>query len=166
MKINIKKLTDESLLREACEFTMMKDVRSKQTFKNMLTFQHSPIRTQIYVVKMYDIPAFVAHHLRTHNVGVMGHWITSRRDDRGGEASETRSEPVNHMFIANAEALINMARQRLCSSDPHRETKKVIDNIKFSMTLEDPYLANHMESECDYASKCISMNPCGRYPVK
>jgi len=123
--MKITKLTDETLLKEACEFTMIKNVKSSQTFKEQLLRNHSPIRTQIYDVKMYGIPAFVAHHIRTHNVGVMGHWITSRRDDRGGEASEKRDELVDHMFIVNAEGLINIAKQRLCIKSVHQETRHV-----------------------------------------
>jgi len=165
IKVEILKLTDESLLKEACEFTMLKEIKSRQTFSNMLNIQHSPIRTQIYIVKMYNIPAFVAHHFRTHTVGIMGHWITSRRDDRGGEAAETRSEPVNHMFIANAEALINMARQRLCIIDVHPKTREVMVEIVHQISLKEQFLANHMISECDYAKKCISMKPCGKYPT-
>jgi len=163
IKIKITKLTDEALLKEACEFTMIKNVKSSQTFKEQLLRNHSPIRTQIYDVKMYGIPAFVAHHIRTHNVGIMGHWITSRRDDRGGEADETRSELVDHMFIVNAEGLINIAKQRLCVKSVHPETMGVVAEIKNVVAEVEPVLHRWLAPLCDHESFCRCKISCGRH---
>jgi len=163
MQIVVEKITEESLLREVCEFTMLGNKTSKMTFENMLKLNHSPIRTQIYVVKMYDIPAFVAHHIRTHNVGIMGHWITSRRDDRGGEAEERRSEPVDHMFIANAEALINMAHQRLCPMQVHKDTLNVVQKLMREVHQIEPVLKDYLVPGCVYRNGiCNQLKSCGK----
>ena len=162
MHITIDKITDESLMREACEFTMLKDIKSQQTLESMYKAKHSPIRTQIFIIRMKGIPAFVAHHLRTHYVGVMGHWITSRRDDRGGEAKETRSELVDHILICNAETLMNMAAVRLCRSS-HIKTYQVMHGIKGKIKDIDPDLYRHLLPKCDIlAAGCTEPKSCGR----
>jgi len=161
MKVVIEKLTGVDLMREACEFTMLKG-KSKQTLKSMYKMKHSPQRTQIFIVKMYDIPAFVAHHFRTHNVGFMGHFITSRRDDRGGEAEETRSEPVNHMFICNAESLMDMSHDRMCHGAVHIRTWEVMNEIKKQIETVDPDLYPHLKPKCMvYRDGCTERNSCG-----
>ena len=113
----------------------------------MYAKMHSPIRSQLFKVKLMNIPAFVAHHLRTHYAGVMNHFITSRRDDRGGEANETRSEPVDMLFDCNAETLISICRKRLCKAS-HAETVKVIRELKAQIEYVDPDLFNFLVPEC------------------
>jgi len=163
MKIHVKKITDELLLKEACEFTILKEISSTQTIESQLKYMHSPIRTQTYIIRMYDIPSFAAQHIRTHHEGVLGHFITSRRDDRGGEKEETRSEPVNHMFIANLEALINIANARLCVSDVHDETRKVVKELVNILRKKEIYLYDYLVPMCDNFKRCLSMKPCGRW---
>jgi len=160
VRCEVEKLTNESLLREACEFTMLRGT-SNQTFEKMLELEHSPIRTQIYIVRLYDIPAFTAHHLRTHTIGVLGHFITSRRNDRGGEKNELRSEPVDHLFICNAEALINIAHARLCPVEVHEDTVAVVKMI--IVEIEEP-LKKHLIPNCEYrGNRCNKKKSCGRY---
>lgn len=66
MNIEVEKITDELLLKEACEFTIIKDIASSQSIESQLKYMHSPIRSQVYIIRMYDIPSFVAHHIRAH----------------------------------------------------------------------------------------------------
>ena len=86
-RIEVDKITDENLLHIANEFTSGKE--SKQTLKSAYRFRHSTIRTQIFIVKLYDIPQYVAYHLRTHfTLYPMAPqeygWMKSKRVDRGG----------------------------------------------------------------------------------
>ena len=86
-KVEIEKLTDERLLHIANEFTSGKE--SKQSLKSAYRFGHSTIRTQIFLVRLYDIPQYVAYHFRTHfSLYPMAPeeygWMRSKRIDKGG----------------------------------------------------------------------------------
>lgn len=87
MKIEMRKMTDVGFLREMNEFTSGK--QSKQSLTSAYKHKHSTIRTQIFVVKCYDIPQYVAYHLRTHFSLYMVApseygWMRSKRTDKGG----------------------------------------------------------------------------------
>lgn len=86
-KVEIEKLTDERLLHIANRFTSGKE--SKQSLKSAYRFGHSTIRTQIFLVRLYDIPQYVAYHFRTHfSLYPMAPeeygWMRSKRVDKGG----------------------------------------------------------------------------------
>lgn len=81
MNIIVKKLTDISLLREMAEMTTGKE--SKMSLATAYKNQHSLIRTQMWAVKMYGIPTFVANHLVRHVHAQP--FVKSNRLDRGGE---------------------------------------------------------------------------------
>jgi hypothetical protein len=162
VKVTVTKLTDESLVKRACESTMH-GAESKVTLDQIYRCQHSPIRTQIFWVEMVDIPSFVSTHLVRHKIGVE-HFVMSNRVDRGGTGSETRNTPVNHSMLINAEALINMARKRLClkASD---ETREVFDLVCSEVLEVDPALCKYLVPECEYrGGRCFELKPCGKYP--
>ncbi len=81
MNIKVLKLTDVSLLREANSFTTNKE--SKMSLLTAYRLKHSPIRTQIFWIKMEDIPLFVASQLVRSHVGIQCYQL-SKRTDRGG----------------------------------------------------------------------------------
>ena len=81
MNINVKKLTDVELLREANSFTTNKE--SKMSLLTAYRMKHSPIRTQIFWITMEDIPLFVASQLVRSHVGIQCYQL-SKRTDRGG----------------------------------------------------------------------------------
>lgn len=86
-EIEVVKLSDESLLHIANEFTSGKE--SKQSLKSAYRMMHSTIRTQIFFVSLYDIPQYVAYHFRTHfSLFPMAPeeygWMFSKRTDKGG----------------------------------------------------------------------------------
>ena len=103
MKLEVKKLTNESLLREMAGFTIGHD--SKITLERAYACGHSIIRTQMFKITMRDIPLFVASQLVRSHVGVQ--WYQkSKRTDRGGEdfndvcrnlAFQIRTEHIGHM---------------------------------------------------------------------
>lgn len=160
MKIIAEKITGISLAREACEFTMLKDFEAKITLDKLYKCEHSPMRTQLFIIRSYGIKSFVAYHFRTHHVGVVDHFITSQRDDRGGIGRESREEPVNYMVIINAKGLIDMARKRLCKQ-AHKDTKNVMLAIKRAVYKVDPDLAKYMVKECEYRGGiCHELKSC------
>ena len=80
--ISVHKLTDEELMRKACEMTFLGT--SKQSLLNMYKSEHSPVRTQIFWIECNHIPLFVATHLLRHHVGSVPYQLTCRNDRKGG----------------------------------------------------------------------------------
>lgn len=80
--VSVRKLTDEELMREACECTFLG--KSNQSLLSIYKAEHSPARTQLFWVKMTDIPLFIATHLIRHHVGSVPFQLTCRDDRTGG----------------------------------------------------------------------------------
>jgi hypothetical protein len=159
MKIEARKITNEILLRLACAFTI--SAESKMTTDRIYKCEHSPMRTQMFVIEMYSVPTFVSVHFVRHKHGVE-HYVKSNRDDRGGEKDAGRWEPVNHMMLCNAQSLVNMARKRLCFQ-AHTETVKAMVAIREAIEQVDPTLAKYMVPECMYRNGCHELKPCGYF---
>lgn len=70
MQVNVEKMTDEKLAVKACEFTSGKLVKHPEgILTRIYRPEHSPMRTQMFWVEMYDIPTFVSAHLVRHSQG-------------------------------------------------------------------------------------------------
>lgn len=80
--VSVKKLTDETLMREACECTFLGE--SHQSLLSIYKSEHSPVRTQLFWIKLTHIPLFVATHLLRHHVGSVPFQLTCRDDRDGG----------------------------------------------------------------------------------
>lgn len=80
--ISVQKLTDEELMRKACEMTFLGT--SKQSLLGMYKSEHSPARTQIFWIECQNIPLFVSTHLLRHHVGSVPFQLTCRNDRKGG----------------------------------------------------------------------------------
>jgi thymidylate synthase ThyX len=160
MKITVKRLTQANSWIEATESTVGgKKIRA--TWDELLEAEHSPIRAVWFRIRMEGIPAFVSTHFVRHHVGVE-HYVQSMRDDRGGDGTEGRNTPVLHTMNANAQALINMARKRLCRQ-AHKETRDVMSAIREAVGELDDELAERMVSDCLYCGGiCHERKMCGR----
>lgn len=158
MRCEITKLTDEKLMQKACEFTSGKE--SKMTLAKIYDCEHSPIRTQLFWIELYDIPSFVSVHFARHNVGVTHFVKTNRSDITGNDDNQiTRNTPVNHAMLVNAQALINMARKRLCNK-AHQSTIGVMFLILDKMQEIDADLSRYLQPECMYRGKCHELKSC------
>lgn len=158
MKISVKKITDKALCDLACSYTAGKDILVNSMYK-MYVSEHSPSRTQLFTVAMDNIPTFVSVHLVRHKVGVE-HFVKSNREDRGGDTTAGRLTPVNHLMLCNAQALINMARKRLCGK-ASVETQQVFQEIWYAVHEVDPELAKCMVPDCMYRGRCCEFVSCG-----
>jgi len=129
------------------------------TLEKIYRCEHSPIRTQLFWIEMFGIPTFVSVHLVRHKIGVE-HFVRSHRDDRGGNGTEDRNTPVDHAMLINAQALLNMARKRLCLK-AHAQTWVVMQNIRSAVSGVDLSLALMMRRDCIYRNGCHEIKPCG-----
>lgn len=159
MKIKVTKITDEKLMQLACGFTINKE--SKMSLDKIYQCEHSPLRTQMFIVEMYDIPTFVSVHLVRHKIGVE-HFVKSNREDRPGYSGDLgRDQPVNHMMLLNAQTLIQIALKRLCTTT-HVKTKEIVEIIKKELSKVDPDLAKYMVPQCVYRGGiCQELRCCG-----
>lgn len=80
--VTVRKLTDEELMREACSVTFLG--KSKQSLKSIYSSEHSPARTQVFWIKLENIPLFVSTHFIRHHVGSQPFQLTCRKDRTGG----------------------------------------------------------------------------------
>ena len=115
-------------------------------------------------IQLIDIPTFVSVHLVRHVTTVP--FVRSKRIDRDGDGTEDRYTPVNHRILCNAEAILNMAKKRLCyQASP--ETREVMLMIKAELETVDPDLAYHMVPNCVFRGGiCSEPKPCGNYQVE
>lgn len=159
MKITVSKLTLHKLMYEACAATTGGRVPNIDPYR-LYKSEHSPIRTQIFWVEMRGIPTFVSVHFVRHKVGVE-HFVKSNRPDRGGDEEANRMTPVDHSMLINAQALISMARKRLCQK-ASRETRDVMLSILTGVEKVDESLARAMVPDCEYRGACWELRTCGR----
>lgn len=130
----------------------------------MLLAEHSPIRLLEYDFQWVNIRQWVTTHLVRHHEGVEKFVHSQRPDRRELECSrdELPQGSLNDMQMsANAQALINISRKRLCScASP--ETREAWKQVKEAIGEIDPILAEKMVPECLYRGFCPEFqHPCG-----
>ncbi|MCI6189980.1 MAG: FAD-dependent thymidylate synthase [Clostridium sp.] len=128
--------------------------------RKILMAEHSPIRGLIYCFKITNIKSWVATHFVRHHVGVEK-WVRTQRTDRTGISRDElpQGAEVEMEIEANAQALINISRKRLCNQ-ASPETREVMQEIKKEVSKRDEFLANVMVKECIYRGFCPEINSC------
>jgi thymidylate synthase ThyX len=160
-EISVSRITEHMEMDIASSATAGKSV--KVDWDRMLHSEHSPIRTVMYRIEMKGIPSFVSVHLVRHKIGVE-HFVKSLRVDRCGTGNEDRWSPVDHVMILNAQALMNLARRRLCKK-ASLETQEAMKGIKKAVAIIDPVLARHLVPMCVYRGDvCHEFKSCGYRP--
>lgn len=126
----------------------------------LLRSEHSPIRVGFFILKLYDIPSYVATHIARHHVGIEK-FISTRRSDRGFEDEViTRDSLVDMSLHINFHALLQISRKRLCTS-ADKETIKVWKMILESIKEYEPELYSLCVPQCVYCGYCAEFKPCG-----
>jgi len=133
----------------------------------ILLAEHSPIRLLEFDWTWEDIKQWVTVHLVRHHEGCEKFVHTQRVDRnpllKGLNRDELPQGLLNEMdMTANAQALINISRKRLCScaSPETREAwKAVIEKVK----QVDPIVAEKCVPECVYRGFCPEFDRCCGY---
>lgn len=129
----------------------------------ILKAEHSPIRQFIYRWKWTGIPSWVSVHFVRHKIGIE-HFVKTQRTDRTESETPrgqlTQDSPVDHECIANAQAIINISRKRLCRL-ASKETRQTWQILIDEMAKVDPELASVCVPECVYRGHCPEMKSCG-----
>ena len=143
------------------------DVNPSDRWKaKMLLAEHSPIRLVEYDWTWKDIMQWVTTHLVRHHEGCEKFVATQRGDrhDNGCPRNELPQGAENDMMMtANAQALINISRKRLCacaSPETREAWKAVIEQVR----KIDPVMADKCVPECIYRGFCPEFDhSCGYY---
>ena len=129
--------------------------------KQILLAEHSPIRTMQFKWKWSDIPYFVSVHFARHWLGIVHFVSTSRTDRTGVDRNKLyQDNPVDHECEANAQALINISRKRLCRK-ASKETQDAWWKVRQKVYDVEPVMAEAMVPECIYRGFCPEFNSCG-----
>lgn len=135
----------------------------------MLLAEHSPIRLLEFDWSWKNIKQWTTAHLVRHWLGTEK-FVHTQREDRRALLEEynvkSRDElpqgALNEMdMTANAQALINISRKRLCMC-ASKETREAWMQVKEAISKIDPVMASKMVPECIYRGFCPEfINPCG-----
>ncbi len=131
-----------------------------EVWYKFLRSEHSPIRIATYRVKMESIPYWVSVHFTRHKIGVE-HFVASMREDITGQV-RSPSDLVDHIMICNAQALITMARRRLCAKAAP-ETRAAMFELRDGFREVDFQLYCAMQPDCVYRNGCHELVSCGWY---
>jgi hypothetical protein len=129
--------------------------------KTILLCEHSPIRKIKFSWRWANLKSWVSVHFVRHWLGIL-HWVSTQRTDRTGVDRDKSPQDtrVFHECEANAQALINISRRRLCNQ-ASAETREAWKEVKLAVELEDPVLASVMVPECIYRGFCPEFHCCG-----
>lgn len=84
--------------------------------RRLILSEHSPIRRMHFYWRWKGLKSWVSVHMVRHKIGIE-HWVSTQRSDRTGVSRDELPQGalVNHACEADAQALINISRKRLCS---------------------------------------------------
>ena len=127
----------------------------------MLLAEHSPIRKFHINWKWTDLLWWVQTHFTRHHVGVEWFVSTSRTDRTGIDRSTIGQDaPVNVQGEANAQAIINISRKRLCTQ-ASKETREAWQAFLETFKESEPELYRCCVPDCIYRGHCYEYKSCG-----
>lgn len=134
-----------------------------KSWRKLLLAEHSPTRSIFYRFEIHNLPYYASVHLSRHKIGVE-HFVQSQRinEDR---CKAPQGNPVQHGLLVNAQALINIARVRLCHN-ASLATQAAVTQIKMALLRGDEYdasVAACMRPKCFwFDGRCPEYKPCGK----
>lgn len=165
MQVEVRKITEKELMDEFAAVTIFKDETTVSVdMYAMYMAEHSPARTQLFVLKLTSIPQCVHVMLVRHAIGTL-HCVKTNREDRAGYTGDLgRWQPTNQAILLNAQSLMNIAKMRFCHH-AHIEIRHVMHLIHDQLRVLDPDLARAMRPMCLYRGGiCHEHRCCGKVP--
>ena len=130
--------------------------------RRLIRSEHSPIRRMKFYWRWKGLKYWISNHIVRHKIGIE-HWVTTQRTDRTGINRDElpQGNLVNHACEADAQAVINISRKRLCNLAA-KETREAWQEVKNEIGKTEPELARDMVRECVYRNGlCPEMFSCG-----
>lgn len=138
---------------------------SSEWKRKLIRCRHSPLRLGRVIVKLYNIPSYVATHLVRHHVGCEK-FVSTRRSDRGFENEViNRNSPVDMAMELNFEAILNISKKRLCTC-ADKQTIKVWKMVLEAIKPYEPELIEMCVPECITSGYCPEFKTCGYVDTK
>jgi hypothetical protein len=168
--VRMEKVSSWKRVLNAARRTIGKKVLDKEPSDSwkakMLLAEHSPIRLLEFDWTWAYIQQWVTTHLVRHHEGCEK-FVHTQRTDRnplllGLSRDDLPQGLLNDMdMTANAQALINISRKRLCKC-ASKETREAWEQVKEAIRDIDPVVADKMVPECIYRGFCPEfISPCG-----
>lgn len=135
--------------------------------KKILLAEHSPIRLLEYDWSWEEIKTWVTTHICRHHQGCEK-FVHSQRGDRrelpeGLTRDDLAQGSLNDMdMTANAQAIINISRVRLCSC-ASKETREAWIAFLEKLKNIDPILVSKCVPNCLYRGFCPEFDRCCGY---
>jgi hypothetical protein len=129
--------------------------------RDILIAEHSPIRGIRVKWSWHSIKSWIATHWSRHKWEC---FISSQRSDRTGIPRDKLPQdvPVDFTGEANAQALIDTMRKRLCRrASP--ETRAYAEDFKRALREVEPELSDVLVPNCVYRCGCPEMDCCGEW---
>lgn len=166
MKTKIKKIAvDWTEIKNECRHTDNKEDTSKEAtekfVKQLLISEHSPIRLARIKWSWDGIKSWISVHFARHWLG-WEKWVSTQRTDRTGvnRDKSPQDTPVNMDVEANAQALINVSRYRLCKQ-ASKETREYMMDLKASIKeAGQKEISDVMVPNCIYRMGCPEFRTC------
>lgn len=168
MKINVRAITNNEEVVDACRTTVWKDSLGKEPsekfMNNIYKSEHSPIRDKMFVINIYEVESWLATHFVRHHEGYTP-YVSTQREDRieyeGSRDDRKQGELVNMRITLNAQAVINVSRKRLCGQ-AHIKAQQLWNKVLEEIKKIDEPLYNNCVPECIYRGFCPELECCGR----
>lgn len=153
-------------IQNVCRVTIGRDESDRQVSKafkyKLLLSEHSPIRMLTITWLWTAIPSWVSVHFVRHKIGIE-HFVESQREDRNGKDRNAKRQDaqVNHACFANAQAIINISKKRLCKK-ASKETAAAWRQFLDALSEVEPELESVCVRECVYRNGvCPEISSCG-----
>lgn len=129
--------------------------------RKILISEHSPIRDILVKWKWHNIKSWVATHWVRHKWEC---FVKTQRTDRTGIDRDKlpQDAPVDFTGDANAQALIDTMRKRLCHTAAP-ETREYAEDFKRALRAIEPELSDVLVPNCCYRGFCPEMQSCGMW---
>lgn len=134
---------------------------SRNWVRKMLLAEHSPIRKKLISWKWFQLKYWVSVHFVRHKFGIE-HFVRTQRSDRTGINRDEIGQGalVEHEAEANAQAIINISRKRLCNQ-ASKETREAWELFLKHLELWEPELVSVCVPDCIYRGWCYEYRSCG-----
>lgn len=167
MKTKIKKIdVDWTEIKNQCRHTDNKEDTEKNAsqkfIKQLLISEHSPIRIARIKWSWDGIKSWISVHFARHWLG-WEKWVSTQRTDRTGvnRDKSPQDTPVNMDIEANAQALINVSRYRLCKQASQETREYMIDLKALIKECGQKEISDVMVPNCIYRMGCPEFKCCG-----
>ena len=129
--------------------------------RKILISEHSPIRDISVKWKWHNIKSWVATHWVRHKWEC---FVKTQRTDRTGIDRDKlpQDAPVDFTGDANAQALIDTMRKRLCHTAAP-DTREYAEDFKRALRAIEPELSDVLVPNCCYRGFCPEMQSCGMW---